>query len=143
MPIELQLHLDLQSPPPGIDFGVQKGSSNRSETVFIQRSGDKDLHFSLSVMVKGDPARDELPDFSGPYVQGKRLERFFYIDVGACAGQIGGWQRRMKIPLYCITWALVKAAAGKSLRTRVPGTAKDGGPNCATIKPFAGWTVGE
>jgi hypothetical protein len=27
-------------------------------------------------MVKGDPAKDELPDFSGPYVQGKRLERF-------------------------------------------------------------------
>ena len=30
----------------------------------------------------------------------------------------------------------------KSIRifeTRVPGTGRDGGPNCATVKPFAGW----
>jgi hypothetical protein len=43
--------------------------------------------------------------------------------------------------LYGITWALVKAAAGTTLHTRVPGTHKDGGPNCATIKPFAGWVA--
>jgi hypothetical protein len=82
MPTELQLHLVLQAPPPGIDFGVQKGSGNTYETVLTQRSADQDLHFSFSIMVKGDPAKDEQPDFSGPYVQGKRLERFFYIDVG-------------------------------------------------------------
>lgn len=41
MPTELNLHLILESPPAGIDFGLQKGS--------------------------------------GPYVQGKRLEHFFYI----------------------------------------------------------------
>jgi hypothetical protein len=23
----------------------------------------------------------------------------------------------------------------------VPGTGKDGGPNCATVKPFAGWRL--
>jgi hypothetical protein len=143
MPTELQLHLVLEAPPPGIDFGVQKGSGNLYETVFTQRSADKDLHFSFSIMVKGDPAKDDVPDFSGPYVQGKRLERFFYIDVGVSAGQAGGWNRRMKIPLYGISWALLKAAAGKALHTRVPGTHKDGGPNCATIKPFAGWAVGK
>ncbi len=90
MPTELQLHLVLQSPPPGIDFGVQKGSGSVYETVFTQRSADKDLHFSFSILVNGDPVKDEQPDFSGPYVQGKRLERFFYIDVGAFAGQAGG-----------------------------------------------------
>jgi uncharacterized protein DUF5990 len=25
------------------------------------------------------------------------------------------------------------------LQTKVPGTGKDGGPNCATVKPFSGW----
>lgn len=26
---------------------------------------------------------------------------------------------------------------------RVPGSAKDGGPNCATVKPFHGWSLVE
>jgi hypothetical protein len=25
------------------------------------------------------------------------------------------------------------------LETRVPGTGRDGGPNCGTVKPFTGW----
>ena len=42
-----------------------------------------------------------------------------------------------------ITWDMVKKAAGgkRVLETRVPGTAKDGSPTCATVKPFAGWKV--
>jgi Family of unknown function (DUF5990) len=27
----------------------------------------------------------------------------------------------------------------KILETKVPGTGRDGGPNCATVKPFEGW----
>jgi len=27
------------------------------------------------------------------------------------------------------------------LQTSVPGKGKDGTPNCATVKPFAGWMV--
>jgi hypothetical protein len=26
-------------------------------------------------------------------------------------------------------------------QTRVPGALKDGSPNCATVKPFGGWTI--
>ena len=29
----------------------------------------------------------------------------------------------------------------KILEARVPGTGKDNGPNCATVKPFAGWHI--
>jgi hypothetical protein len=27
------------------------------------------------------------------------------------------------------------------LEARVPGTGKDGGPSCATVKPFEGWKL--
>ena len=27
------------------------------------------------------------------------------------------------------------------METSVPGTGKDGGPNCATVKPFNGWKI--
>jgi hypothetical protein len=31
--------------------------------------------------------------------------------------------------------------SNKILEARVPGTGKDNGPNCATVKPFEGWRV--
>jgi len=48
------------------------------------------------------------------------------------------------VPLYVITWELINelsANPGSVLQTRVPGKGKDGTPNCATVKPFAGWNV--
>jgi len=27
------------------------------------------------------------------------------------------------------------------METSIPGTGKDGGPNCATVKPFNGWKI--
>jgi hypothetical protein len=50
----------------------------------------------------------------------------------------------VKIPLAGITWNVLDAAltdAGTVLETRVPGTGRDGGPNCATVKPFDSWKL--
>jgi hypothetical protein len=67
-------------------------------------------------------------------------ERFVYIDIGTCAGQIDScWSRRLKVPLRGITMDMVEA--GAILEARIPGTGKDGGPNCATVKPFDGWKL--
>ena len=78
-------------------------------------------------------------------MQGPAGQRFVYIDIGTCAGQTGTpWSRRLKIPLNGITWELVDRASTDAravLESRVPGTGRDGGPNCATVKPFAGWTL--
>lgn len=52
--------------------------------------------------------------------------------------------RRLKVPLYVITWELINelsANPGSVLQASVPGKGKDGTPNCATVKPFAGWNV--
>lgn len=125
---ELGLRVVVEKAPAGVDFGLQKGSGSKYETVQKQRSGDADLVFEFSVTMKPGP------DFSGPFVQGKAGERFVYLDIGTCAGQFDSpWTRRLKIPLRDIP------ETATQVETRVAGTAKDGGPNCATVKPFAGW----
>ena len=138
------LQIVLLSPPPGIDFGLQKGSGAAYETVQTQRSGPDDLRFDCDIGVKGDHKKDKLPDFRGPFVQGPVNGRFIYIDIGSLAGQADQLARRLKIPLSGITWVMLDQIAANPavyLETRVPGTHKNGGPNCATVKPFDGWTV--
>jgi len=143
--MEINLHLILQDPPAGIHFGLQKGSGSVYQTVQVQKSGTEDLHFNFSVEIKGDRQADALPGFKGIFVQGPRLGNFFYIDIGTYAGESGSvWGRRLKVPLYSINWELIdklNAKPGTVLQTTVPGKGKDGTPNCATVKPFAGWTV--
>ena len=132
---ELKLRVILATPPSGVDFGIQKGRGNTYETLNKQRSNGGDLAFEYTVGLKErkDPA---MPDFTGPLVHGPVGERFLYINIGTSAGQMDScWNRRLKIPLRDITWKM----AAQPLQTHVPGTAKDGGPNCATVKPFHGW----
>src|ERR1700760_3406155 len=135
--MELKLFITLQSPPAGYDFGLQKGSGNNFEPVQVQRSSGADLQFNLTVEVKGESSKDGLPDFKGPFVQGPAGGRFIYTDIGAMAGQRDVPQWRLKIPLTGISWQTVAEFAStpnKILQTKVPGTHKNGGPNCATVK---------
>ena len=136
---ELTLWIVLEQPPKGVDFALQKGRGSAYETVQTQRSEGRDLQFEFSVGVKA-PTRGALPALTGLFVQGPAGQRFVYIDIGTYAGQSDScWSRRLKIPLTGITMDMI-AAAG-ILEARVPGTAKDGGPSCATVKPFDGWKV--
>ena len=138
---EISLRIILESPLTGVDFGIQKGSGSKYETIQKQRSGSTDLCFDLKISFK--ESKTGLPDFSGTLVQGPLSERFIYVDIGTCAGQLDSlWSRRLKIPLRDISFETIKLLLADSsliLETRVPGTAKDGGPNCATVKPFPGW----
>lgn len=138
--MNLDLYIVLQKPPANIDFALQKGHGSKYETIQTQRSGLQDLHFNLTIQIKGDRQKDALPEFTGPFVQGAPLSKFIYIGIGAFAGQDSPWSRRLKIPLTGITWDLIDQE-NSGLETYVPGTAKDGSPTCATVKPFAGWTV--
>ncbi len=139
---ELNFRIILESPPPGIDFGLQKGGGSNYEVIQTQRSKTGDLQFEFSARVK--EGKDGQPVFLGPFVQGPPQERFVYIGIGTFAGQTGTpWSRRLKVPLRGITWDEVKqASSGKNvLVTSVPGKRKDGSPSCATVKPFSGWNV--
>ena len=145
METEIILQIILIKPTKDVDFGLQKGSGNNYETIQKQRSIGQDLLFKFSVTVKGEGKKDLLPKFSGPFVQGPATNKFIYIDIGTYAGQTNtGWSRRLKIPLTGITWKdidMLISNPGILLETIVPGTGRDGGPNCATVKPFAGWRL--
>jgi len=139
---ELNFRIILEGPPAGVDFGLQKGGGNNYEVVQKQRSKTGDLLFEFSARVK--EGKDGEPVLLGPFTHGPPHERFAYLDIGTYAGQTDTqWSRRLKIPFRGITWDLVKKASrgANLLETRVPGTAKDGSPTCATVKPFAGWKV--
>ena len=133
---ELRLRIVLEKPPGGIDFGVQKGKGSIYEVDQKQRSRtESDLTFEVTVRVVESERKE--PHFLGPFVQGPPDGRFVYINIGASAGQQGTpWNRRLKVPLRGITWKMVDAGV---LETHVPGTGRDSGPACATVKPFDGW----
>ena len=139
---ELNFRIVLESPPPGVDYGLQKGGGSNYEVTQTQRSKTGDLQFEFSARVK--EGKDGQPSFLGPFVQGTPQERFVYLDIGTYAGQTDTqWSRRLKIPLRGITWDVVKQVSRGTnvLEASVPGTGKDGSPTCATVKPFSGWKV--
>ncbi|MEM8896633.1 MAG: DUF5990 family protein [Bacteroidota bacterium] len=143
MESEITLQINLIKPTPGVTFGLQKGSGRNYETVQKQISKSGDLSFTFKVKVKENQSRDTPPKFSGSFIQGPVANRFIYIDIGTYAGQSNStWSRRLKIPLTGISWEDIDMLSDNSiLRTSVPGTGKDGGPNCATVKPFEGWHI--
>ena len=141
MESEITLQVILIKPTPDVVFGLQKGYGTNYETVQKQISTSNDLSFEFKIKVKGDRSKEKLPKFSGSFVQGSANNKFVYIDIGTYAGQSDTiWSRRLKIPLTGITWRDIDTLSGNSsLEAIVPGTGRDEGPNCATVKPFGGW----
>jgi Family of unknown function (DUF5990) len=139
---EITMRIILESPPAGIDFALQKGGGNNYETIQTQHSDGGDLTFEFPIRVKLEESKT--PNFLGHFAQGTREERFVYIDIGTFAGQHTHWSRRLKVPLKRITAEMiVEYESGNNMifETCVAGTGRDGGPNCATVKPFAGWKI--
>jgi hypothetical protein len=134
----LTLRIVILEPPPGVDYALQKGKGNACETVQTQRSTGKDVVFEFQPSVKEGPSQSAA--LGGPFIQGPPRQRFVYIDIGTYAGQIGTpWSRRLKVPLDGIPAKAMRA--GGVLEARAPGTGRDGGPSCATVKEFGGWRV--
>jgi hypothetical protein len=140
---DVLIRLVLLDPPAGVDFGIQRGSGAGYEALFVQqrREGDISFEFPLTISEGG---KGVSPKFGGPFVQGPPAARFVYVDVGTYAGQKDTpWSRRIKVPLQGITWALIRKGGkpGYRIAARIPGTGKDGGPNCATVEPLGDWVV--
>ena len=142
MEVQLRLRIVLESPPAGVDFGLQQGKGTDYQTVQTQRSQGDDLRFDGTVTARGDRG-DGPPNFLGPLTQGAPGGRFLYIDIGKTAGQAdSSWDRRLKVPLGGITWETIEQVAADPdlvLEARLPGTGRDGGPSCATVSPALGW----
>ena len=144
-PTEVTLRIVLERPTAGVDFALQKGKGRPFDLSGKQRSKGDDLEFEFTVNAK--PGKDDLPNFTGPFVQGPVGERFVYINIGTYAGQTNTcWSRRLKIPLSGTTWAMLRS--GKVLVAHIPGTGNDGGPSCAygwrkQVGPSWGWKLGD
>ena len=66
------------------------------------------------------------------------MRRFVYIRIGQYAGDAASpWARRMKIDIHDIAQDLLDRAAtsGGVIETTITGTAPDGTPSCATVRP--------
>ncbi|WP_114394376.1 DUF5990 family protein [Oleisolibacter albus] len=79
------------------------------------------------------------PKFFGDQVRREGpVRRFVYIRIGQLAGDPSSpWSRRMKIDIHDIENDLLAHAVdgGGIIETTVIGTAKDGTPACATVRP--------
>ena len=138
---QITLRVIVEKPPSGVDIGVQEGHGNDYKTVQKQRFTKQDLRFEFPIRVK--EGKDGQPNFLGAFAQGPANNRFIYLDIGTCAGQTNtSWSRRLKIPLTSITWPMIEQATDASvIEVRVPGTGRDGGPTCGTVKQFSGWVL--
>jgi hypothetical protein len=139
---KVTLRVIVEKAPSGVDIGVQDGHGNDYKTVQKQRFTKEDLRFEFPIRV--NESKDGQPNFLGSFAQGPANKRFIYLDIGTYAGQTNTpWSRRLKIPLAGITWQMIEQAsvASVAIETRVPGTGKDGGPTCGTVKPSFGWAL--
>jgi hypothetical protein len=131
---------------PGRDWGDPRPGGRRYENVHvgIQRRAE------VVEAVPADAAAatwditvdvvdtDGAVDFRGPYVQGRRGDRFLYLSWGTVAGDRRFEMfRRAKLMLDVLDDETVRAASrtGSRLEARLGLTGGDGGPRCAAVRP--------
>lgn len=132
---EIRMRIVIEQPVPGVLHSLQSGDDKPLDPKRSQTG--EPLAFDFPVRIApgpkffGDQVRREGP-----------TRRFVYIRIGIMAGDCASpWSRRMKIDIHDIDPALLdQALQGGVLEARINGTAKDGSPACATVRPV-GWSV--
>ncbi len=137
---ELALRIVIVDPPPGVRFCLQRG---RGE--LVAPTTETRAEITLSLLVDARITPDGLT-VHGPFAQGPPAARFVYVNSGTLAGQADScWTRRAKIPLAGIRREAVEQVVTSPdllLEVRIPGTAADGGPVCASVPiSLGGWAV--
>ncbi len=141
---ELHLTIVLTEPPEGFAFCLQRGKGANAERLdYIDAAGD-DISFDLTVTVRQGKVKG-MPDFAGPFVQGRPGERFFYLCVGRCSELVEPqWSGRVKVPLSSITWRHIEEAGrdDRHLRARYAASKPGGRPALASVQLLEdGWTT--
>jgi len=137
----LRLRITVVEPPPGILWALQSGRDGIVQAAAQTKSR---ITFDFTVEVARGATAGSFR-LRGPAVQGKPGGRFVYLRMGCYAGQdlASGW--RAKISLEGISRKLLDASLAKRsavLEARFAGTAKNGGPACASVPLLGdGWTV--
>ncbi len=135
---EVPLRVTIVRPPANVEFRLQRG---RSELVPPTRVTAADIRFDFALRL-GPTRQPNRPNLVGAVAQGPPASRFVYVNSGLRAGQQAScWDRRAKVPLRGITSDLLEAALAADdvvLEARIEGTARDGGPACATVPLLGG-----
>jgi len=123
----IEIRITLVAPPAGVSFCLQDKNSVLSQQ---NLSTGADLSFDLQF------ERDEDGRVRGKMAMGPPAQRFFYVNSGTSAGQIGSpWTRRAKI-------SLMNLPPGRKFAGSIRGMNKDGGPVCASVPLMdGGWAV--
>jgi len=145
----IRVRILLANAPPRDCMGYREiaGGIQRRAEVLPGETGAGGVPFFIGELRARRDAATGAAVFTGPYAFGPPTARFLYIGWSAVApGAVGGERamfRRLKVPLTGIDWSAVEQAdaMGGVLEAVVPGTARDGGLACATVRPFAGWRV--
>lgn len=139
---EIPLRITVVHPPGGVAFRLQRG---RDELSSPGRDRDGYLSFDFTLRVGNDRTKGQ-PNLRGAFAQGPPAGRFVYVNSGTLAGQADScWTSRAKVPLAGISWDLIEqvlATPEAVLEACIKGTAKDGGPACATVPLLdGGWRI--
>ena len=114
-----------------VHVGIQRGQEVIDDVPADRARVTFDAEFEIGTQPEGTV------NFLGPFAQGTRHDRFFYLAWGVKA--FGGFHmfRRLKIRLGHLSRAKVDAAikSGKPLTVHLKLTDAKGGPLCATPPP--------
>ena len=136
--VEVRARIVIERPVAGVLHSLQEGDDAPLDPKASKAGERLVFDFPLRIERTSDGAK-----FFGKQVRREGpLRRFVYIRVGTCAGdRASPWTLRMKIDIHDIDPALLdKAMKGGVLEGTIDGTAKDGSPACATIRPV-NWRV--
>lgn len=135
---QVGIRVRMIAPPPGVRIQVQRG---RDELLGPIAANDGELVFEFAIDVDLTSGQ---PNFLGKYAHGPKGQRFLYVNSGTYAGDaFSCWGRRAKLSLMGIGREQVELAISDqnaTLETSFPGTGRDGGPTCASVKGLV-WKV--
>ncbi len=143
----VRLRVVCVGPPDPIEHDAEFGIQDKKRTVAEKPlDANGDVHYDIEVRARWHDQK-ELPNFLGPWTNGKIEERFLYLawtplDPDAPRGPLSGG--RMKIHLKSITWEQIEEAdeTGGVLIARVNGRNSDGSLACASVPLLdGGWVV--
>lgn len=126
---DVELHIVLQDPTPGVWGGIQYGSGSKATVKDWQKMSGPEARFKAIVQIKDG----KLP-LRGDVIQKDGKERFLYI---VWRDEVGAVSRRAKIYVESIDQSDIDT--GNGMEITLPGRAKDDLPCCATVKPLVDW----
>lgn len=132
---DVTMRFVIEAPVAGVMHSLQ--AKNGHPVQWRVSEDGADLAFDFTIRVAPGPR------FLGEQVRSEgKVRRFVYVAVGKQAGDAASpWSRRMKIDIHDIPAALLESAlSGKTLVATIPGTAEDGTPSCATVRPRS-WSI--